>query len=206
MIRHPEQAGVAFSQSSDGDQRQFVNRRRFSTKTGAPQHWATVRQVHGNVVHRAQREGVVGDGDAVWTTEHGLTLAILTADCFGVVMGSDGSVGVAHAGWRGVKAGVITALRMAMTDEHKEPTWAAIGPGIGGCCFEVGPEVADQFTGFTDVTSWGTTSVDLSAAIHGELDGVETWALESCTYSDAGWLSHRKNATKKRLATIGWLP
>ena len=205
MIRHPDQSGVAFSQASDGDQRNLESRQRFSAQAGAPPSWALVRQVHGNVVHRAISEGVVGEGDAVWTSVPDLAVAILTADCFAVAMGSDNGVGVAHSGWRGAKAGVVTALRSAMTAGGAEPTWAAVGPGIRDCCFEVGPEVAAEFAGFTALTSWGTASVDLCGVIDRQLRGLQTWSLESCTFSDPGWFSHRKDASRMRLATIGWL-
>jgi hypothetical protein len=167
--------------------------------------WASVHQVHGNVVHRADSPGEIGEGDAIWSTIPRLPLAVFTADCFGVVLHAQGAVGVAHAGWRGARAGLLTELRSEMTGGGHPPTLVAIGPGIGSCCFEVGADVAAQFEGFTAVTSWGSDSVDLAGAISAELSGLEIRSIDACTMHRPGWFSYRRDQTTERLATIGWL-
>ena len=207
MIRPPGVNGVAFTEAGDGDQR--LDRRSRSTVSevlGLPEEWATLRQVHGNVVHRTEEPGEIGEGDAVWSTVSHLPLAVFTADCLGVVLKAPGAVGVAHAGWRGTRAGLLTKLRVEMAASGHAPTHAAIGPGIGACCFEVGEEVATQFDGFTSVTRWGTVSVDLIGAVVSEVSDIEVWTADSCTLHEPGWFSHRRDGTKARLATIGWLP
>lgn len=207
MIRPPSRNGAAFSEASDGDLRNDqAARGRVSRALDIPEIWASVRQVHGRDVVRVSSPGDAGAADALWTTVTGLPVAVFTADCFGVVLHSDGAVGVAHAGWRGADAGVVANLREQMTRAGHEPRKAEIGPGIGSCCFEVGTEVAERFGGYTSETTWGTSSVDLAEAIEDQIDGVDVWAVDGCTRHDAAWFSHRRDATPQRLAAIGWLP
>ncbi len=207
MIRVPGGDGVAFTEAKDGDQRDDRGSRTLVSETlGLPDEWASVNQIHGNLVNRVDGPGVSGDGDALWSTVRRLPLAVFTADCFGVVVHAPDAVGVAHAGWRGSRAGVITRLRDEMAADGHPPTRAALGPGIGACCFEVGEEVAVEFDGFTTSTTWGTTSVDLAASIRAQLSGLEIWLADVCTLHQPGSFSYRRDQTPLRMATIGWLP
>lgn len=206
MIRPPRLHGVAFTEKGDGDVRNDLGaRERLGSASGVPDEWATAHQVHGRGVIHVDGSGDTGEADAIWTTVEGLAVAIFTADCFGVALIADEAVGVAHAGWRGARAGVIAALRDEMSGSGHEPRGAAIGPGIGPCCFEVGPEVAEQFDGYRSRTSWGTESVDLPAVIAAQLAGIEeVWTASGCTLHEDGWFSYRENETTRRMATIGW--
>ena len=132
-------------------------------------------------------------------------MAILTADCHGVVLQADDAVGVAHAGWRGAAAGVVERLRVEMTRGGHTPERAAIGPGIGPCCFEVGAEVSERFPDHGAETDWGAVSVDLGAVIVQQLEGLEIWNGEECTLHEGRWFSHRRDATPQRMAAVGWL-
>lgn len=207
MIRPPGLLWAAFTEAADGDVRHDLqSRAQLGSTHGVPERWATLRQVHGDDVTRVTSPGPAGSADAMWTTELDLAIAVFTADCFGVVLKADHAVGVAHAGWRGVSKGVVSRLRSVMTEEGHVPKGAAIGPGIGPCCFEVGAEVAEKFEGFEASTSWGTTSVDLRAVLEAELDGLETWFSGGCTRHEEGYFSHRASGTADRMATLGWLP
>lgn len=207
MISPPGRQGVAFSEGSDGDLRGDTgSRRRISGSLGISEEWATVHQVHGHEVHRVETPGDAGHADGLWTSERGLPLAVFTADCFGVVLHADNAVGVAHAGWRGVDAGVVNRLRSGMADAGHVPLSAEIGPGIGPCCFEVGTEVAERFSTTSATTTWGTTSVDLTQALKAQLEGTDVWTVGSCTMHEPDWFSHRQDATPMRLATLGWVP
>jgi YfiH family protein len=207
MNRPPGANGVAFTDEGEGDQRNdLVARSALSSWLGISHRWATVRQVHGARIVRADEPGELADADGLWTDRPGLPLAVFTADCFGVVLLAEGAVGVAHAGWRGAAGGVVTALRHVMSAEGHEPRNAAIGPGIGPCCFEVGAEVAGRFPLDVTETTWGTLSVDLSASIRRELDGLLVWLAGACTAHQPGLYSHRRNQTMLRLAAIGWVP
>ncbi|HEX6299105.1 MAG TPA: polyphenol oxidase family protein [Acidimicrobiia bacterium] len=206
MISPPGWSGVAFSERSDGDLRNDASARSAAAgRIGLDQDWAEVTQVHGDTVIEATEPGVGGEADALWTTQRGLPLAVFTADCFGVVLVADGAVGVAHAGWRGLVAGVVPKLRAAMDEAGNAPVRAAVGPGIGPCCFEVGSEVAELFTAEA-TTTWETDSVDLRAELSEQLAGLDVWTANACTFHDPGWFSHRFDGTTKRLATIGWVP
>jgi copper oxidase (laccase) domain-containing protein len=141
----------------------------------------------------------------LFTARAGLPLAIFTADCAGVAVLAREAVGVAHAGWRGAASRVVEALVLRMRRAGYEPVSAAIGPTIGPCCLEVGPEVIARFDGFTSSTSWGSPSIDLGKAIEAQLEGIETWWAGSCTRHSPGWFSHRRDGTPARMATIAWL-
>jgi copper oxidase (laccase) domain-containing protein len=92
-----------------------------------------------------------------------------------------------------------------MTAQGHPPLNAAIGPGIGPCCFEVGQEVADRFPEDVGETRWGATSVDLTAAIRSELEGMDVWVLGACTMHEESLYSHRRTRTAQRMATVAWV-
>ena len=199
-------SGVAFSDASDGDVRGDDTRRAaLARRLGISDRWATLTQVHGSRVVEVDRPGDHGEADAMFTSIAGLPLAIFTADCAGVVVHGPGAVGVAHAGWRGAATRVAEALLTAMRGAGFEPASAAIGPAVGPCCLEVGPEVSARFDGFTARTSWDSESIDLGKAITAQLDGLEIWAASRCTLHEPGWFSHRRDGTLARMATIAWL-
>lgn len=206
MIFPPGYPGIAFTTAGDGDMRgDQVDRDKAAAYLGIPQLWAVVDQVHGSTVVRATAAVNYGPADALFTTEADLPLAIFTADCLGVALIADGAVGVAHAGWRGVVAGVVPNLVEAMTDAGFPPLRAGIGPGINSCCYEVGADVAEQLPGFVSETTWGTVSVDLPRAVRGQLGALEIWEAGECTKCSAPFHSHRVNATPARMATIAWI-
>jgi copper oxidase (laccase) domain-containing protein len=154
----------------------------------------------------ALEAGDRGDGDAIVTRVAMLPICVATADCTPVVLESDDAVGIAHAGWRGAAGGVVGALRDAMEAAGMPARRAAIGPGIGPCCFEVRPEVEERFAGFEARTAWGTPSVDLAAAVREQAAGLETWEAGICTRCDDRFFSYRRDGTEDRQVTVAWLP
>ncbi len=206
MIRPPGLRGGAFSSAADGDlSKEGSSREAFSRLLGVSEAWATVTQVHGASVVRAHRPGDLGEGDGVFTTKRGLPIAVFVADCVPVIMEGSRAVGVAHAGWRGLLAGVIRTLLEAMAEADAPPVRAAIGPSIGPCCYEVGEDVAGKFPDFMGLTTWGSPSVDLAAAASAQLEGLELEKARRCTYHE-GWFSHRRDATPLRQAGVAWVP
>ena len=198
--------GAAFSDASEGDVRNdYGHRADLARRLEISDRWATLTQVHGSTVLEVDRPGNHGEADAMFTSVTGLPLGIFTADCAGVVVQASGAVGVAHAGWRGAADGVIEALVSGMRDAGFEPAFAAIGPALGRCCLEVGPEVSALFDGYTAQTSWGSESIDLELAIRSQLGGLNVWAADRCTLHEPGWFSHRRDRTLARMATIAWL-
>ncbi len=201
----------AFSTAADGDLRvDRKNRERFIRRVGAPHRWAELHQVHGSVVREASGPGQLGDGDALFTRQRDLALAVFVADCVGLVIEADSGVGVAHVGWRGAAAGVVASLVERMREAGLEPVAAHMSPFIGPCCFEVGPEVAVQLPGTTSVTTGGADSVDLRLAIESQLP-VSLPPGPGCTYHDQSFLSHRRMSPQVgegnvgRMVALGWL-
>ena len=206
MLRPPGFRGAAFTQAKDGDP--FVDeaaRTSISLDLGIPNRWATVNQVHGAGVVSATSPGVVAEADAAYTAERDLAIAVKTADCVPIVIEAEGAVGVVHAGWRGISAGVIESAVGALTEAGHHPQKAAIGPSIGPCCYEVGKAVADA-VGHNASTSWGTPSVDLWSAAKERLALDEVWTAGECTMCGGDYNSYRRDRTQRRQAGIGWLP
>jgi YfiH family protein len=122
------------------------NRRRACAAVGGdPERLAMNRQEHTALVHRA-RPGARGEpGDGLWTDEPGLPMLKLTADCVPIAIArTEGRPALAllHAGWRGLADGVVAAGVEALGGGRLA---AIVGPAIGPCCYEVGPEVAERF-------------------------------------------------------------
>lgn len=199
--------GVAFSAAADGDLRDPADRARFSRRLGIPADWAVAHQVHGRRVLTVVEPGSAGDGDALVTTVPDLPVAVFTADCLGVVAHGEGVVAVAHAGWRGLGAGVLEATVAAMADHGGPPEVVHVGPSIGPCCYEVGPEVVAA-VGHAATTTWGSPSVDLRAAAIERLGTVapvaEIRVDDRCTRCSGGLHSHRGSTTPHRLGAVGW--
>ncbi len=111
---------------------------------------ASLKQIHSNVSLVAREPGCAGEGDALVTSEPGVAISVRTADCFPILLvdAQTRAVAAVHAGWRGSAAGVVrTSLDRMRREFGTEPgnVFAAIGPGIGACCYEVGVEVSRQF-------------------------------------------------------------
>jgi polyphenol oxidase len=119
------------------------NRRCLANAAGADaKRLSWPRQVHGAAVVRANGHGA--EADAIWTDEPGLGLVVVTADCLPLALvrtGSTPGLCLVHAGWRGLAEGVVGAAVAALGG----PVAAVVGPGIGPCCYDVGPEVAERF-------------------------------------------------------------
>ncbi len=129
------------------------NRRRACRETGADAETATMAwQHHGAEVRRAEPRGIVTPGtlfdrcDGLWSDEPDRAMMLLTADCLPVAVArsDDGepALAILHVGWRGLLAGIIASGAEALGRGNLA---AAIGPGIGPCCYEVGDEVAESF-------------------------------------------------------------
>jgi YfiH family protein len=110
------------------------------------------RQVHSPTVHRARRGSRGTPGDGLWTDEPGLPVLAFAADCVPIALlrrSGPPAVAVVHAGWRGLSEGVVEAGVEALGPNVA----AVVGPAIGRCCYEVGPEVSGLFD--DDLTASG---------------------------------------------------
>ena len=170
----------------------------FGTRTSSdwPDHarLATLRQIHSDKVLVANHAGVIGEGDALISAQPGLALAIRTADCLPVLIADprNKTVAAVHAGWRGIVREVAPKAIDVMTRQfgsRPEDLTVVLGPAIGACCFEVGPEVAVQFTAlFPERQDLAVrTKIDLAEAVVrqlrriGVLEG-HIGASRLCTY------------------------
>jgi len=129
------------------------NRRRVAAEAGADPERATMAwQQHGAEVTKARPRGIVTPGtvyeacDGLWSDEPGQAMLLLAADCAPVAIaranGREPGLAVLHVGWRGLLAGIVSAGARALGGG---PLAASVGPAIGPCCYEVGPEVAAPF-------------------------------------------------------------
>jgi purine-nucleoside/S-methyl-5'-thioadenosine phosphorylase / adenosine deaminase len=107
--------------------------------------------VQGRQVHQARVErntppnGQPQEADGQATTREDVALLVLTADCLPIALIGDSAVAMLHAGWRGLADGIVEEGVEALRELGATEIAAAIGPGAGGCCYEVGAEVARAF-------------------------------------------------------------
>jgi YfiH family protein len=108
---------------------------------------AQVHQVHGTAVIEARpgNGGPPPDADGQVTAQRGVAPMALAADCLPVALIAPEGVAMLHAGWRGLAAGILAAGADTLRGLGASRIAAAIGPGIGPCCYEVGEEVAQPF-------------------------------------------------------------
>jgi polyphenol oxidase len=176
------------------------------------------RQVHGADVLRidsAERRGGEAlplDADGHATAAAGIGAMVLTADCLPVALAGGRAVAMVHAGWRGVAAGVLEQGVRALREVGGGvgPIYAAIGPGAGVCCYEVGPEVHARFGTDGDAGHYRRGErIDLRAIARERLLAagvVEVLDAGACTICDERFFSHRREGGRAgRQAGVAWL-
>ena len=146
----------------DSKENVLENRRRFQSALGASDlKLISLKQIHSDVVHLFDAAPVeICQGDASLTNCPGLLLGVQTADCVPILLvdPKKRAVAAVHAGWRGTLARIVVKAIGQMQMQFKSnpaDLLAAIGPSIGGCCYEVGTEVATQFLSqFREAPEW----------------------------------------------------
>jgi YfiH family protein len=135
-----------------------------------PANLTTLKQIHSSTcVVAGGRAGVLGEGDALLENTPGSAIAVKTADCVPILLVDPRhhAVAAVHAGWRGTAAEIVRRavehLRREF-DAASSDLEAAIGPAIGPCCYEVGPEVAAHFPKSLETGNPGRPHVDLAGA------------------------------------------
>jgi hypothetical protein len=201
----------------DEPERVHRNRERLRVELGLPAEPCWLTQVHGTSVVDAGVGEDAPRADASFTARPGVVCAVLTADCMPVVFAlrDGGRVGIAHAGWRGLVAGVLEATLRAMEAPAGEVV-AWLGPAIGPRAYEVGTEVREAFVeadraaaeAFTP-TGEGRWLADLYRLARQRLAAAgvsEVWGGEHCTWSDpARFFSFRRDGATGRMATLVWI-
>jgi purine-nucleoside/S-methyl-5'-thioadenosine phosphorylase / adenosine deaminase len=138
--------------TDDEPERVFENRRRLADRVGIePARARMAWQQHSAVVRKASPEGILArvrhePCDGWWSDVPGQGMLVLTADCLPVAIaranGATPALAVLHVGWRGLLDGIVENGVAALGAGRLK---AAVGPGIGPCCYEVGPEVAEPY-------------------------------------------------------------
>lgn len=191
------------------------NRRRLAAALGRPPELIVIgRQVHGAeiAVHEAAQVpspfaepgAAIAEVDGHVTAEERLVPLVFVADCLPVALAGPGGVAVLHCGWRGLAAGIVATGAAAVG-----ATAAAVGPGIGACCYEVGDEVLAAFAGLGEGIAAGRmldlTAVAARLLADAGVEQVEVAGL--CTSCEPGlFYSHRRDAgVTGRQAGLAWL-
>lgn len=204
--------------TEDGDDAVAENRLRLASALGfAPEQVVFARQVHGTrliegpdqsrgsfcttTVQKEPRDVVEADGHVI--RGPGIAPLVFVADCLPVALYGPDGLAMVHAGWRGLAGGILAGAAEAVG-----ATRAAIGPGIGPCCYEVGEEVLAAFADLGEVADGRMLDLPEVARLLLAQAGVEQ--VESaglCTSCEAElFFSHRRdNGRTGRQAGIAWI-
>jgi len=203
--------------TDDAPDRVATNRERLADAVGLdPARVAMGWQVHGTDIAAWEaspapgRDGYAAPGaelervDGHTTAEPGLGLLVLAADCLPLALAGGGRVAMLHCGWRGLAGGIVErALEL-----FPEPPAAALGPGIGRCCYEVGPEVLEAFEDLPGSAEGRMLDLREVAARKLRVGGVEAIEqVDHCTSCRPDlFFSHRRDdGVTGRQAGLAWL-
>jgi len=190
-----------------GDERPAVleNRARLAAAIGLkPDRVLMGLQVHGSELleHSSAQDpcpyaypgSPLAEVDGHLTATPGLAPLVLVADCLPVVLSGSGGVAMLHCGWRGLAAGIVARGAAAVGAER-----AAIGPGIGSCCYEVGPEVLERFVELGEGIADGRM-LDLAEVTRRQLRAAGVERIEGagiCTSCEPElFFSHRRDGER----------
>jgi len=190
------------------------NRRRLTDHFSIQPAW--LQQVHGIAVAHAD-PSLVATADASWTATPGIACASMTADCLPVLFcdRAGSRVAAAHAGWRGLAAGVLEATLDALA-APAEDVLVWLGPAIGPQAFEVGPEVRETFVqqlpdaaqAFVPSPNAGKFMADIYELARLRLAARGVTAVYGggyCTVTDPRFFSYRRSPRTGRFASLVWL-
>jgi polyphenol oxidase len=203
--------------TDDDRERVVENRRALTRALGREAGLALMgRQVHGATVQvrdTAPRDGApLHEADAQVTSAAPLTPLVLGADCVPLVLTAPGVVAAVHCGWRGVMGGVVDRALAAFRDRPRAEVEAALGPGIGPCCYEVGDDVRGAFRARGLREAVMERRLDLALAVRLELErlGLAAERIHACglctSCNPEVFFSHRRDrGVTGRQAGLAWL-
>jgi polyphenol oxidase len=190
--------------TDDVPERVTENRRRLADRVGVPpERVAMGWQVHGAdlqdwteppVSRFVDPDSDLRRVDGHVTDVAAVALLVLVADCLPVALSGGGRVAMLHCGWRGLAAGILERA----VERFESPPAAAVGPGIGRCCYEVGEEVLEAFSSMPGVANG--RMLDLRSVVAGKLDAAGLNHVEHadlCTSCNPElFFSHRRDGPK----------
>ncbi|MDD0979746.1 peptidoglycan editing factor PgeF [Pseudomonas shahriarae] len=198
----------------DSPEAVLENRRRLTAAFAIQPAW--LRQVHGVVVVEAD-PGRIAEADGSWTGTPGIACTAMTADCLPALFcnKSGTRVAAAHAGWRGLAAGVLEAAADSL-DAAPADVLVWLGPAIGPKAFEVGPEVREAFMqqhpqtaqAFVPSHNPGKFLADIYQLARLRLAARGITAIYGgglCTVTDPRFFSYRRSPRTGRFASLIWL-
>ncbi len=190
-----------------------ANRARLRTLLPSDPLW--LKQVHGREVFPANNSQVSPTADAAFTDQTNVVLTVLTADCVPILFcdAKGEQIAVAHAGWRGLSAGVIEATVCAM-HSPASALMAWIGPCIGDSAYEVGEEVREAFMNDERAAQeafrphgslWLADLVELTRLRLSSAGVTQIYGGSWCTHSDSHrFFSYRRDSVTGRMASLLW--
>jgi YfiH family protein len=203
-----------------GDAPESVRENRARLRAALPAEPRWLRQVHGAAVVPADRVEAPEEADAAYTCTPGVVAVVMVADCMPVLLADARGrcVGVAHAGWRGVAAGVIQTTVLAMREAIGDPAAeliAYLGPAIGPAHFEVGPEVLEAMARalpradecfFPRGEKYMADLFALGRQALAQVEVSRVFGGADCTYSEpARFYSFRRDRVTGRHAALVWI-
>ncbi len=215
---HPPYAGLNLA-SHVGDQAQCVraNRAWVKRQLRLPAEPVWLNQTHSDHVIDAATADVGPEADGSFSGRPGVVCAVLTADCLPLLLcdRAGSRVAAAHAGWRGLSAGVIEAAVDGL-QVHPSELMAWLGPAIGPRAFEVGDEVRTEFAGQDEAakrafrrSTAGRWLADIFELARQRLTSKGVTAIfggDLCTFSEpTRFFSYRRDRTTGRMASLIWL-
>ncbi len=195
------------------------NRAKLRDDLSLPAEPVWLEQVHSNKVIRADEmsAGQIVQADASFTAKKGVVCVVMTADCLPVFICNQAGteVAVAHAGWRGLHAGIITNTVKAMQSSAQQ-LLVSLGPAIGAEAFEVGEDVLTAFVDKNSAnrsafvaTTKGHYLCDIYQLARTELESIGVEKITGgnhCTYrEEQHFYSYRRQAKTGRMASLIWL-
>ncbi len=192
------------------------NRRRLAASLHLPSEPAWLKQVHGTLVAELQGGESGLEADAAFTRNPGVVCAVLSADCLPVLFADrrGRAVAAAHAGWRGLAAGVLEATLARFQDPARVSVW--LGPAIGPRAFQVGDEVRQAFMA-SDPAAAAAFEADVGGRWRADIYRLARQRLAaagvtrisgggSCTYSQRDrFFSYRRDGITGRMASLIWI-
>ena len=211
----PRNVQALMTTRSFGDLGSETSKKKLRARLPADPCW--LKQVHGVRVVDAASAAPGVQADASFTTARNIVCAVMAADCLPVLLADEHgeAVGVAHAGWRGLSAGVIEAT-VASIGLPAQRLLVWLGPAIGPRAYEVGGEVQDAFLKFDPKAASALSAnrpghwlLDLYAVARQRLTGLGVARIFGggyCTASDAErFYSYRRDKSPERMAAAIWL-